>query len=89
MSPRSAPPPIAPAPASASAKPEPEKKAEGPKNHKARIKSLDEAFASHDAKKVAALYAEDAVVTRPGRESVEALGGLLQRWKCLCPVFLP
>ena len=54
---------------SASAKaeaPEKEKKAEGPKDHKSRVKAMEEAWASHDAKKVTALYAEDAVFKAPG-----------------------
>jgi steroid delta-isomerase-like uncharacterized protein len=42
------------------------KKAEGPKDHKLRLKALEEAWASHDAKKVSALYADDAVVKAPG-----------------------
>jgi steroid delta-isomerase-like uncharacterized protein len=39
---------------------------EAPKDHAARAKALTEAFATHDAKKVAALYAENAVVKSRG-----------------------
>jgi len=57
----------------AAAKPEPEKKAkaEGPKDHKARAKAIEEAFASQDAKKISALYAEDAVIKSMGAPDVK------------------
>jgi len=49
----------------------PPKAPEGPKNHEARMKALAEAYGSHDAKKVSALYTEDAVVKFPNREDVK------------------
>jgi predicted ester cyclase len=52
---------------------EKDKKAEkeGPKDHAARIKLLEEGFASHEPKKIAALYSEDGVVKTPGLPDVK------------------
>jgi len=77
-----APPPSAAAAApSASAKPEPEKakKAEGPKDHKALLKAMAEAWGTHDAKKVAGLYAEDGTITRPGRPELKGREAIEKR----------
>lgn len=49
----------------------PPKAPEGPKDHVARAKAMVEAFAAHDPKKLAALYAEDAVVKTPGMPDVK------------------
>jgi steroid delta-isomerase-like uncharacterized protein len=43
---------------------------EAPKDHASRAKALSDAFAAHDAKKVAALYAENAVVKSRGMPDV-------------------
>jgi len=62
---------------SSSAKTEPtdkekkEHEKEGPKEHASRIKALEEAFASHEPKKIAALYSEDAIVKSPGMPDVK------------------
>jgi steroid delta-isomerase-like uncharacterized protein len=60
--------------ASGSAAPEKEEKektAKGPKDHAARSKALVEAFGGHDAKKLAALYSEDALVKTVGSPDVK------------------
>jgi ketosteroid isomerase-like protein len=49
----------------------PPKAPEGPKDHVARAKALSEAYASHDAKKVAALYTEDASIKVVGLPDVK------------------
>jgi steroid delta-isomerase-like uncharacterized protein len=80
----SAAPSAAPAPSSAAPapsgsakadndKPEKEKKAkaEAPKDFKARVKALSEAWASHDSKKIADLYADDAVIKVAGQPDVK------------------
>ena len=64
---------------SAGAAPDKPKKAEGPKSHKARAKALAEAWSSHDATKVSALYAEDAVITRPGRTDLKGKADIEKR----------
>ncbi len=51
-------------------KPE-EKEGEGPKDHKLLIKAIGEAWGSHDAKKVAALYSLGAVMHTPGQPEVK------------------
>jgi ketosteroid isomerase-like protein len=53
--------------ASASAAAEAPKPPEGPKDHAARAKALAEAFTAHDAKRFAALYAENAVIKTCGQ----------------------
>jgi ketosteroid isomerase-like protein len=44
---------------------------EAPKDHVARIKAIEEAFAAHEPKKIAALYAEESVVRTPGMPDVK------------------
>jgi steroid delta-isomerase-like uncharacterized protein len=56
---------------SASAKAEEKKKAEGPKDHKSRLKAMTEAWGAHDAKKIAALYSEHAVLKMAGRPELK------------------
>ena len=54
--------------ASAPAKTE---KREGPRDHVARARAMDEAFASRDPKQLAALYADDALIKMPGMPDVK------------------
>ena len=44
---------------------------EGPKDHAARAKAVADAWAAHDGKKYAAVFAEDALVTRPGKPDIK------------------
>jgi uncharacterized protein (TIGR02246 family) len=46
-------------------------KVEAPKDHPARVKALEDAFAAHEAHKIANLYAADAVVKSPGQPDVK------------------
>jgi steroid delta-isomerase-like uncharacterized protein len=43
----------------------------GPRDHVALANAIDEAFASHDPAKLGALYADDAVLERPGMPDVK------------------
>jgi ketosteroid isomerase-like protein len=56
-----------------------EKKGEGPKDHASRAKAMEEAWAAHDPKKIGALYAEDAVLKRPGRPEVKGREAIEKR----------
>jgi len=66
---------------SASAQPAaPEKKkVEAPKDHKARFKALEDAYSAHDAKKVSELFAENGVMTRPGRDDIKGRAEIEKR----------
>jgi steroid delta-isomerase-like uncharacterized protein len=60
---------------------------EGPKDHASRIKALEEAFASHEPKKIAALYTEDAVVKTPGVPDVKGRAAIEKEAEKMFSVF--
>jgi steroid delta-isomerase-like uncharacterized protein len=65
-------PPATSSPSSAKTEPrDKDEKAGGPKDHLARTKMTDEAFSAHDAKKFAALFAEDGVIKTPGEPDIK------------------
>jgi steroid delta-isomerase-like uncharacterized protein len=74
--------------ASASAKAEPPKpKVEGPKDFATRVKALDEAFAAHDATKLAALYTDDALIKTPGQPDVKGKDAIAKDFERLFGIF--
>jgi steroid delta-isomerase-like uncharacterized protein len=88
--------PTATATSSGNAKTEPPKsdkdkdkneKIEAPKDHVARVKALDDAFAAHDAKKIADLYAPDAVVRTAGMPEVKGRENIAKEAEKMFAVF--